>query len=308
MTFRTRSFLTALATAAVTLTVAMTMMSWSVRRSVGDRIERALVNEARLAAETLSHRRPATSGGARRRGGCARTPRLGARDLHRPGRHASSATRSCRAKSCARSRITAIAPRCSRRAADGLGVVAALQRDARHRDALRRRRRAQPDAPMISEMRLALPLTEHPRRARGAAAHGPHRRRRGPGARRCCWRGLGSLFLSGRVRTIAEVASRYAAGDFSRPARDYGTDEIGDGGARARRVDSRHRPARRRPGHRSGAHGSHPRRHGRRGPGRQHRGTVQLANAAARGCCGCRKRLKDVTTSRSCAIRTSPRR
>ena len=44
----------------MTLTVAMTMMSWSVRRSVGDRIERSLVNEARLAAETLSHRRPAT--------------------------------------------------------------------------------------------------------------------------------------------------------------------------------------------------------------------------------------------------------
>src|SRR5688572_17508229 len=60
MTFRTRSFVTALATAAVTLTVAMTMMSWSVRRSVGDRIERSLLNEARLAAETLSHRRPAT--------------------------------------------------------------------------------------------------------------------------------------------------------------------------------------------------------------------------------------------------------
>ena len=49
MTFRTRSFVSALATAAVTLTVAMTMMSWSVRRSVGDRIERSLINEARLA-------------------------------------------------------------------------------------------------------------------------------------------------------------------------------------------------------------------------------------------------------------------
>ena len=60
MTFRTRSFVSALATAAVTLTVAMTMMSWSVRRSVGDRIERSLINEARLAAETLSHRQPAT--------------------------------------------------------------------------------------------------------------------------------------------------------------------------------------------------------------------------------------------------------
>ena len=61
MTFRTRSFLTALLTAAVTLAVAVAMVSWSVRRSVSDRIERALINETRLAAETLSHRQPGTA-------------------------------------------------------------------------------------------------------------------------------------------------------------------------------------------------------------------------------------------------------
>ena len=36
-----------------------------------------------------------------------------------------------------------------------------------------------------------------------------------------------STLLGRRVRAIATVASRYAAGDFSRPARDYGGDEIG---------------------------------------------------------------------------------
>ena len=60
MTFRTRSFITALGTAAVTLIVAVVLGSWNVRRTVGERIERSLVNEARLAAETLSHRQPAT--------------------------------------------------------------------------------------------------------------------------------------------------------------------------------------------------------------------------------------------------------
>jgi len=60
MTFRARAFITALATAAVTLAATVTLVSWSVRRSVGERIERDLVNEARLAAETLSHRQPAT--------------------------------------------------------------------------------------------------------------------------------------------------------------------------------------------------------------------------------------------------------
>ena len=33
--------------------------------------------------------------------------------------------------------------------------------------------------------------------------------------------------MSRRVQAIAAVAERYARGDFSRPARDYGNDEIG---------------------------------------------------------------------------------
>ncbi|MGH9308871.1 MAG: hypothetical protein ACRD1U_05835, partial [Vicinamibacterales bacterium] len=61
MTFRTRTFLSALLTAAVTLAVVVAMVSWSVRRSVGQRIERGLVDEARLAAATLSHHQPADS-------------------------------------------------------------------------------------------------------------------------------------------------------------------------------------------------------------------------------------------------------
>ena len=60
MTFRTRLFLTSLLAAAVTVVVATVLVSWSVRRTVDERIERGLVNEARLAAETLSHRQAAT--------------------------------------------------------------------------------------------------------------------------------------------------------------------------------------------------------------------------------------------------------
>jgi two-component system phosphate regulon sensor histidine kinase PhoR len=49
---------------------------------------------------------------------------------------------------------------------------------------------------------------------------------------------LTSVLLSRRVQAIAAVAGRYASGDWSRPARDYGSDEIGavaralDGSAR----------------------------------------------------------------------------
>src|SRR3954451_10944211 len=60
MTFRTRLFLTSLIAAAVTVTVATALVSWSLRRTLDERIERGLVNEARLAAETLSHRQAAT--------------------------------------------------------------------------------------------------------------------------------------------------------------------------------------------------------------------------------------------------------
>ena len=59
MTFRTRLFLTSLVTAAVTLLAATVLVSWSVRRATSDRIERSLVSQTRLAAETLSHRQAA---------------------------------------------------------------------------------------------------------------------------------------------------------------------------------------------------------------------------------------------------------
>ena len=47
MTFRTRIFITSAAAAAVTLAVATTLVSWSIRRTLEEQIERSLVN-ARL--------------------------------------------------------------------------------------------------------------------------------------------------------------------------------------------------------------------------------------------------------------------
>src|SRR4029078_11560104 len=62
MTFRSRLFLASLLTSAVTLIVAAGLVSWSRRRLVDERIERALVNQAWLAAETLARWQPATPG------------------------------------------------------------------------------------------------------------------------------------------------------------------------------------------------------------------------------------------------------
>jgi len=61
MTFRTRLFIASLLVSATTLVVATLLVSSTVRRIVDDRIERDLVNQARLAAETLSHRQAATA-------------------------------------------------------------------------------------------------------------------------------------------------------------------------------------------------------------------------------------------------------
>src|SRR3954470_3384979 len=63
MTFRARLFFASLLASAVTLLVAAALVSWSVRRIVDDRIERSLIDEARLASETLSHRQAATPAG-----------------------------------------------------------------------------------------------------------------------------------------------------------------------------------------------------------------------------------------------------
>jgi two-component system, OmpR family, phosphate regulon sensor histidine kinase PhoR len=56
VTFRTKIFLTALAAAALAVLVATALVSWSVRRALEQRIEHQLASEARMAAEILSHR------------------------------------------------------------------------------------------------------------------------------------------------------------------------------------------------------------------------------------------------------------
>src|SRR4030095_12054875 len=78
----------------------------------------------------------------------------------------------------------------------------------------------------IADVRLALPLTDISAQLaslrHGAAAA------MGLGlATALGLAGIASALLTRRVRAIAAVAERYATGNFSHPARDYGTDEIG---------------------------------------------------------------------------------
>ena len=225
MTFRTRTFLTALATAAVTLTIAVVLLSWTVRRSVGERIERTLVNEARLAAETLSHRQPATPAELD-----AEADALGRLLSARVTFIAADGTVMGDSQLNA-SELRTVEnhkdrPEVQQARREGLGVA---RRYSATLDIEMLYVAVPVDGPvpsLLSEVRLALPLTEV--RDQLAAI----RRTASIAAAAALATALflgwaGSLLLTRRVRAIAEVADRYSAGDFSRPARDYGHDEIG---------------------------------------------------------------------------------
>jgi len=225
LTFRNRIFLTSLITAGVTLLVATILVSWSVRASLEAQIERSLLNEARLAAETLSHRQAATPAeldaeadaigrlvSARVTfispdGSVVGDSQVAAGDLAALENHAAR-------------------PEIRQARAEGLGIArrysATLHIDMLYVAVPVRG----PGAAGLSEVRLALPLTEV--RDQLAAVRRSAVVAMGAGmlaALALAW-GVSAL-LSRRVRAIAAVAERYAAGDLSEPARDYGTDEIG---------------------------------------------------------------------------------
>jgi two-component system phosphate regulon sensor histidine kinase PhoR len=225
MSFRTRMFVTALVAAAVTLGVAVGLLSYYVRQNVSRRIERSLVTESRLAAETLSHRRPATAAeldaeadtlgrlvGARVTFigpdgtvvGDSEVPAEGLWSLENHGGRPEVQQ--------ARGEGVGIARRYSTTIGTDMLYVAVPVRNAA--------------VPELAQVRLALPLTEVRdqlaairRIAVIAAVSGL------AAALLLAW--AASTFLTRRVRAIAEVAQQYSAGDFSRPVRDYGSDEIG---------------------------------------------------------------------------------
>ena len=229
MTFRTRLFLSSLAAAGATLLVATLLVSWSIRASVRDRIERSLVAEARLAAELLS-RQPPSSGPDLD----AEADTLGRLGEARVTFIAADGTvvGDSEVTGDALAAVENHAERPEVRAAmtTGLGVATRYSETV-DLDMLYVAVRVGADvvagaATDVRIVRLALPLTEVQeqlavvRRASGAAL--------GTGfavALALTW--IASALLARRMRAIAAAARRYAAGDLSRPVRDNGSDEIG---------------------------------------------------------------------------------
>ena len=225
MTFRAKIFLTALAAAAMAVLVATALVSWSVRRSLEQRIEHDLGVEARMAAEMLSHHNAATEAELDAEAD-ALGRILGARVtfIAADGRVVGD------------SELTAEQLRTVENHASRPEVI-----DARHQGFGSSQRHSttvgtdmmyvaipvqHPGMPLLSVVRLALPLTDVDRQlasVRSLAALGFAVGM--VAAVVLTW--IFSAPLARRLRAIDERARHYAEGDLSRSIPDFGQDEIG---------------------------------------------------------------------------------
>jgi two-component system, OmpR family, phosphate regulon sensor histidine kinase PhoR len=224
VTFRLKVFLTALTAATVAVLVATVLISWTMRSQLEERVVQELSREAALAAETLSHRTAASVAeldseadtlgrvlGARVTFIAADGRVVGDSELtlDQVMRIENHGTRPEVVQ--ARERGLGLSRRYSTTLRTNMMYVAVPVR--------------QPGMPLLAVVRIALPLTDVDRQLALV--------------RHFALIGLGvammvallltsgmSLLLGRRLRSIAETATRYAAGDFSRQAHDYGSDEI----------------------------------------------------------------------------------
>ncbi len=223
MTFRAKIVFASLATAGASLLVVAILVSWSLERQMLQRIERDLVSEARLAAALLAERDPRLGTGslddeADRMGGLLSARVTLIADTGRVLGDSSEDGAALAAMENHRSRPEVVAARrnglgIARRYSTTVGVdllyVAVPVKSGQ-----------------VAIVRVALPLTDVSSQA------GSVRRIALVAfalalavAATLAW--VGSTLVSRRIRSIAVVAERYAAGDLSRPVRDYGHDEIG---------------------------------------------------------------------------------
>jgi two-component system phosphate regulon sensor histidine kinase PhoR len=225
VTFRTRLFLGSLAAAGATLVVATVLVSWSLRQSVSERMERSLVTQARLTAELLSGQRPSSRAELD-----AEADTLGRLAEARVTFIAPDGTvvgdSEVPAEALASVDNHANRPEVRDAHAHGLGVATRYS-DTVDVDMLYVAVTVpQSPVPDVSIVRLALPLTEVReqlsvvwRAALAASLTGL------VVALALTW--VTSVLLARRMRAIADAARRYAAGDLTRPVRDGGADEIG---------------------------------------------------------------------------------
>ena len=233
MSFRAKLFLTALAAAAMAVLVATALVSWSVRRSLEQRIERELGLEARMAAEMLAHHSAATE---RELDGEADTLGriLGARVTFIASDGRVVGDSDVPFEQLATVENHAARPEIAAAREQGFGASQRRSTTIRTDMMYVAIPVRNPGMPLLAFVRLALPLTDVDRQlasVRSLAALGFV-----VGLVAAVI--LTSVFsapLARRIRAIEERARRYAAGNFAPTVPDYAQDEIG---AVARMLDS----------------------------------------------------------------------
>jgi two-component system phosphate regulon sensor histidine kinase PhoR len=225
MTFRTRLFFASLLASALTLLVAAALVSWSVYRIVDDRIERGLINEARLAAETLSHRQAATP--AELDAEADAVGRLIAARVTFVARDGTVVGDSeVTTQDLATLENHGTRPEILQARREGVGIARRYSATLKTEMLYVAVEMPASATLTLSEVRLALPLTEISEQLAGVRRSSLAAMAVGLVAALLVAWGASSL-LSRRVRAIADTAERYAGGDLTPSKIDYGTDEIG---------------------------------------------------------------------------------
>lgn len=225
VSFRTRLFLASLTAATAALLATTLLLSWSVRRGVAARIERTLVTEARLAAELLTRQRESSvdaldaQADALGRLGAARVTFIapGGRVVGDSGVPLTA---------LGSMENHADRPEVRAALAEGTGISRRYSATVRAEMLYVAVRVRNSQVPELGVVRLALPLSDVDEQlalvwpvALAGLLVGLVT------ALALAW--ITSSMVTRRMRTIADTAKRYAAGDFTRPTGTYSHDEIG---------------------------------------------------------------------------------
>ena len=220
--FRTKVFIAAIAAATVPLLVGELLLSWQVRERQRAAIQSRLMDEAAAIAALLP---PPSADAAALDAEADRVGRYVASRvtfITADGHVVGDSTQDGNQLAAMENHLAR--PEVSDAAAAGVGVSERYSNTVTT-DMLYVAVRA--DHPVVRYVRLALPLTEID--AQQAAIRRMTLLALGvavPVALLVSW--VVSAPLGRRVRAIADVARRYASGDLSRPAYDYGGDELGE--------------------------------------------------------------------------------
>jgi two-component system, OmpR family, phosphate regulon sensor histidine kinase PhoR len=222
--FRTKIFIASLGVTATALAIATLIIAWELQREERANIELRLTEQARLIADRLSHDTSLSSDASIDDEADRLAAVLDGRVtvIADDGRVLGDSDLDGDALAAVENHLQR--PEVQAALASPVGIVQRFSTTVQ-RDMLYAAVRA--THPHVAFVRVALPLTAVTQQVRRVAINALFAfALAAPVAVALAW--LSSAVLTRRVRSIAAVARRYAEGDLTRPALDYGGDELGD--------------------------------------------------------------------------------